>query len=58
MFEYQIFGAENIDPTILQAAGASFCTYWHTWIIYADNKREAYESLNNVGIYCKIQKLN
>lgn len=58
MFEYRIIGAENINPNILRSCGASFCTYWHQWVIYADNKREALEVLNNVGVYCNVEKLN
>ena len=58
MFEYEILGAGNIEPNVLRACGAVFCVYWGCWVIYADNKREAVEALNNVNVFCcQVKKL-
>jgi hypothetical protein len=57
MIEFQIIGAENIDPSILRSCGACFCTYWHVWVINADDKEQAMDRLNSVGVYCEVRNI-
>lgn len=58
MNEYRIIGAENFDLKALLGCRAVFCTYWHQWVLYEECEEDAYNTLNENGIYCKIEKLN
>ena len=57
MFEYRVINGSSIDPGLLVAAKITYCSYWGCFVLWAENEKEAYKTINKHNIDSKIERI-